>query len=82
MLHVGYIWLGATAPGQHVTVSHGNAGGQFVVRGGFNSVYIPVFGHKNLTITVPSLPAFALARPRSDSLPRLPTRWLRRRVSS
>lgn len=52
MLRVGYL-AGTSAAGQQVTVSYGNGGGQFVVRAGFNSVYIPVLGqYQSVTITV------------------------------
>ena len=60
MLRVGYLG-GATAAGQQVTVSYGNAGGQFVVRAGFNSVYIPVLGqYQSVTISVPQPAGFCL----------------------
>jgi hypothetical protein len=60
MLRVGYLG-GASAAGQLVTVSYGNAGGQFVVRAGFNSVYVPVLGqHQSVRISVPQPAGFCL----------------------
>lgn len=60
MLRVGYLGS-ATAAGQQVTVSYGNAGGQFVVRAGFNSVYIPVLGqYQSVTLTVPRPAGFCI----------------------
>jgi hypothetical protein len=60
MLRVGYL-AGGAAAGQQVTVSYGSAGGQFVVRSGFNSVYIPVLGqYQSVTITVPQPAGFCI----------------------
>ena len=60
MLRVGYLG-GEAAAGQQVTVSYGNAGGQFVVRAGFNSVYIPVLGqYQRVTISVPRPAGFCI----------------------
>ncbi len=53
MLRVGYL-ASAAVSGERVTVSYGSGGGQFLVRPGFNSVYIPVLGqYPRLRITVP-----------------------------
>jgi hypothetical protein len=43
MLRVGYLASTASA-GKQATVSYGDNSGQFTVRAGFNSVYIPVLG--------------------------------------
>ncbi len=60
MLRVGYLG-GEAAAGQQVTVSYGSAGGQFVVRAGFNSVYIPVLGqYQRVTISVPRPAGFCI----------------------
>jgi len=52
MLRVGYL-ASATSAGELATVSYGHAGGQFTVRSGIHSVYIPVLGqYQSVTITL------------------------------